>query len=96
MDIPSQIRINAGITNGSVYYFKDEELNSDKSHYFIVINPHPKLDDVLLLACASSQVAKRQDYVKKVGLHPETLVLLAPGEYTNFHLETVIDRYPKS
>jgi hypothetical protein len=91
MEIPAHIRILASIRIGSVYYFKEESLSSEESHFFIVLNKDPRTEEFLILVCASSQVKKRQDIGKKLGFPPESLVIVSPAEYPLFKKETVID-----
>ncbi|MFA6602135.1 MAG: hypothetical protein WCT02_04775 [Candidatus Paceibacterota bacterium] len=91
MDISARIRILAGITRGSVYYFEDGDLSSTEPHYFIVLNKNPKTEEVVILACASSQVEKRKQVAQRLGFSAETLVIVLPDEYKEFTKETVID-----
>jgi hypothetical protein len=91
MNISAQIRILAGIRTGSVYYFIEEKLSSEKPHYFIVLNRSPRIKNILVLVCASSQTKKRQEIAKKLGFSDDTLVLISPSEYSLFSKNTVVD-----
>lgn len=91
MEDSSDSRISETIETGSVYYFEEEELSSDEPHYFIVLNRDPRNEDILILACASSQVDKRKRITKLLG-HPEkTLVVVSPSEYPAFKKDSVVD-----
>ncbi len=91
MRIPARIRILMGVKTGSVYYFEEESLSSDEPHYFIVLNKNPRTDEILILVCASSQVEKRRQIIKKLDFPEETLVAVSPSEYQLFTKETVVD-----
>ncbi len=47
IDIPPEIRIQATIHAGSVYYFPEDTFISDEPHYFILINQDPIIDEAL-------------------------------------------------
>jgi hypothetical protein len=91
ISISPDIRLLASLKTGSVYYFEEEKLQSAEPHYFIVLNKSPRQHSVLFLACASSQVEKRKRAIATHGLSPETLVLVAAGDYQGFSKETAID-----
>lgn len=91
MDVPARIRIEAGIKTGSVYYFGEEQLSSLEPHYFIILNKNPRTDEFLILVCASSQVEKRKQIIKRLGFPQETLVFISPSEYPIFTKKTVVD-----
>lgn len=89
--VPPKIHILTTIKAGSIYYFEEEMLSSSEPHYFIVVNKSPKSDEVLLLVCASSQVEKRKDAIRKLHFAKETLVLVSPKECPCFNKDTAID-----
>lgn len=91
MEIPAEVRILASIRSGSVFYFEEEEVASPEAHYFVVLNKDPRTDEMLILVCASSRVAKRKAIVNRLGFPPETLVLITSAEYPLFTKDTVID-----
>ena len=91
MEIPPSIHILATIETGSVYYFKEEKLSSDEPHYFVVLNKNPQTEEFLILVCASSQVERRKQIIKQLGIPSETLVTISPSEYSSFSKDTVID-----
>lgn len=85
--LPWEIRLT--LRPGTVYYFQHRTLTSVEPHYFIVVNSDPIGDQVLLLAVSSSKV----DLVRqrRRALPPETLVEIAPSEYTEFKLPSIVD-----
>ncbi|MFZ4500158.1 MAG: hypothetical protein ACOYMZ_01520, partial [Minisyncoccia bacterium] len=89
--IPPDVRLLATLKTGSVYYFEEERLSSPEPHYFIVLNREPRVDTVLFLVCASSQVDKRKNAIQKLGFPEETLVIVSVGECDCFIKETAID-----
>lgn len=86
--IPPEI-IKKSIVPGSVYYFREETIISEEKHYFIVINKNPSIDEVLLLACASSQIEK----VRRIrhNCPANTLVIITPQQYSGFRIPSVLD-----
>lgn len=83
--IPPEI-IRASIKPGSVYYFHEVRYSSDKEHYFVVININPRTDEIILLACASSQLTNVNP-----NCPAETLVIITPEEYSGFHVPSIFD-----
>ena len=45
----SYVLIKGTIKPGSVYYFPSEKLTSNDSHYFVVINLNPFIEQVIIL-----------------------------------------------
>lgn len=89
MDIPLEVVIKSTIKLGSVYYFTEESFHSSEPHYFIVINRDPHEDKVIFLVCASSQITKSRQ--RRATCPPETLVEIAPDQYTGFKADSIID-----
>jgi hypothetical protein len=81
--------IKASIRPGSVYYFREESLKSTERHYFVVINRNPRTDEVILLVCASSQIAR----VRQINKHSpvKTLVIIKPEEYSGFRIPSIFN-----
>lgn len=82
-DNPSWISLprygKASIRPGSVYYFPSENLHgSTEPHYFVVINVDPFSEDVILLVCASSSVARTLEINRN---RSETVVVVEPTNY---------------
>ena len=86
--IPSGI-IKASIKAGSVYYFRDEHLNSSYKHYMVVLNKKPKTDEVILFACGQSKI--RNVKLLRSNCPPETLVIITPKQYSGFRVDTIFD-----
>lgn len=91
MEISARVRILGAIQPGSVFYFEEETISSPEPHFFVVLNKNPRTEEVLILVCASSQVDKRKQAIKRLGFPPETLVFVSPTEYVLFKKDTVID-----
>jgi len=89
MDFPSDVAIRASLKRGAVYYFKEESISSEKPHYFVVLNDGSCNSQLIILACAQSQVEKRMR--ARRNLPQETLVVLPVGRYDYFTEETVFD-----
>ena len=86
--IPPEI-IRASIKAGSVYYFPEESFSSSEPHYFVVLNRQPHTDEVIVLACGSSQIEKTLR--RRPNRPPETFVIISPKEYEDFQVETIFD-----
>ncbi len=91
MENSPRFRISETIETGSVYYFEEEGFPSDEPHYFIVLNKNPRIEEFLILVCASSQVDKRKRIAKFLRFPEKTLVMVSPSEYPTFRKESVID-----
>jgi hypothetical protein len=89
LDIPPKVAIRASIRPGSVYYFPHESLSSPDSHFFIVINIDPIVEDVIILVCSSSKINK----VKKRNRNnpPETIIEISKQQYADFTCDSVIN-----
>ena len=81
--------IEASIKPGSVYYFREESFKSTEKHYFVVINRNPRTDEIILLACASSQIKN----IKRIrhNCPAETLVIITPAQYCGFSVNSIFD-----
>lgn len=90
VDIPPEVRVKGGLKAGTVYYFKEETHEEEApAHYFVVLNTNPLSDKILVLVCASSQIAN----VKRIrsSLPAETLVEVTPSEHPDFTRATIFD-----
>ncbi|NUN93735.1 MAG: hypothetical protein HUU04_08145 [Verrucomicrobiae bacterium] len=85
--LPFELRLT--LRAGTVYYFVHRGLFSAEPHYFVVANPTPLTDSVLLLAVASSQVEKIR--ARRRGMPNATLVTVEPAAYAPFTKPTLID-----
>lgn len=91
IDISPEIKLLSTLQRGSVYYFSEETFSTEGAHYFVVLNREPDAEIMLVLACASSQVGKRQSIGARLGFPPETLVVVRPNEYNSFTVDTIFD-----
>ena len=80
-------------TQGFVFWLKgDIPFESDKFHFFVVINKNPNRDGFLLLVNGTSQIQKRKNYLSHQGIDfATTTVRLHPGDYPFVTKETIID-----
>ena len=90
MDLPKDVIFKATLKPGGVFLYKDE-IFPEKAHFFAVINPCIVYGQPLLLVCASSQISKRKEYVKRMGIDINTLVIVQPSECSFLTKETVFD-----
>jgi hypothetical protein len=81
--------IEASIKPGSVYYFREESFKSTEKHYFVVINRSPRTDEIILLACASSQIENTKRIRSNCPV--ETLVIITPAQYSGFTVDSIFD-----
>ena len=86
--IPSEI-IKASIKLGSVYYFRDERLNSPQKHYMVVLNKNPKTDGVILFVCGQSKILNVKRF--RSNCPPKTLIVITPNQYSGFKVDTIFD-----
>lgn len=91
MEIPSDIRIKAGIKPGVVYYFSEESFGNDEPHFFVVLNRDPLSDVFIYLTCATSQVEKVKYRIENLGLPQETMVLVSNGDCSIFKKDTAFN-----
>jgi hypothetical protein len=90
MHIKGDIRVQIALESGCVFYFKHDSFTDSKSppHYFVVLN-EKKGDEVILIACATSQKAtidKQKKYRPA-----ETFVEIDVGKYKHFDKQTFFD-----
>ena len=86
--IPSEAALNFYLPEGAVFYVQDRGLTSPEPHYFVVLNLSPAKEDLLLLVVSTSQVeGARRRYAQ---MPAETLVEIAPREYTGFTKPSII------
>lgn len=71
-------QIKLTIQQGSIFYFVEETWKSDEPHYFIVLNPSPQKDVLLIMVGATTLCAK--DFSRITGLPKETFVDVTPDE----------------
>jgi hypothetical protein len=81
--------ITSDIKAGSVYYFNDPDLKSTYPHYCIVVNIDPTKDTAIFLVYSSHKISKVRERAK--GCPAETLVEIAPNQYSEFRTKSIID-----
>lgn len=81
IDISPDVQIRATLRPGSVFYFCEETHGTETPHYFVVLNHEPLADQVVVLACASSQVEKVR---RRTARFPGTLVEVTRNQYLDF------------
>lgn len=86
-NIPLKIRLT--LQQGSVYYFQHRDLTSSLPHYFVVINPDPLSDELLVLGVFSSQVEATKQ--RRRNLPQETLVEISPSEFSELSKNSIVD-----
>ena len=85
-EVPWEIRLT--LRAGTVYYFADHALTTAEPHYFVVINPRPIEDQVLVLTVITSQVEKVRAFRSTL---PGTTLELGPGDYAELSKPSIID-----
>ena len=80
-------------TQGFVFWLKgNKPFESDKFHFFIVLNRDPKSDGYLLLVNGTSQIQKRENFLSHQGIDvAATTVRFHPGDYSFVTKETIVD-----
>ena len=86
MDVRSLLTLT--LRSGSVYYSQERWLTSPEPHYFIVVNQHPVLREILVLIVVSSKVEKVKRLRKDL---PGTTVEIGPTDYAELKQPSVID-----
>lgn len=94
IDIPPKVRIPLCIEQGSVFNFHIEFASpkrQSKNRYFVVLNRNPKTDTALVMVTSTTQIAKRREFIKRVGISEDTIVAVESAEYAVFRSESVFD-----
>lgn len=98
--IPGNIAIYVHLEEGAVFYYKEDTFNSDKPHYFIVMNPAPKNDDIIVMVNATTNVLGKENYVKRRNIPIETIVKITkddcdifPADNTAFNCNDLTPKY---
>lgn len=83
------LTLRLSLREGSVYYFDERGLSSEKSHFFIVLNQDPLAQEVLVLAVVTSKVESVK--LRRRG-YPATLVELGPADLPGIlSLPSIVD-----
>ena len=81
--------LQAFLCPGAVFYFINENLNSDEPHYHFVLNYNPFDEPLLILVLASSQI---QSVKARRAMHPiETLVEMDGNDYNELTKPSIVD-----
>lgn len=94
MEIPPKVRIPLCIEQGSVFNFYitfDGVGRQSKNRYFVVVNRNPKTDTVLIMVTSTTQIIKKKEFVKRVGISEQTIVSISPKEYPTFSAESAFN-----
>lgn len=94
MEIPIKLRIPLSIEQGRVFNFRiDFEGSNRKSgnRYFVVMNCNPKTDKVLIMLTSTTQIDKKKEFIKKIGISEKTLVEVLPKEYPIFSVPSAFN-----
>ncbi len=94
MEIPPKVRIPLCIEQGSVFNFHitfDGVGRQSKNRYFVVVNRNPKTDTVLIMVTSTTQITKRKEFVKRMGISEKTIVSVSPKEYPTFTIESAFN-----
>lgn len=89
MDFSAEIQMAFKLEEGSVFLFQEESFNSEKPHFFAVLNLKPKDDELLLLVCAVT--LSINSWERTANMPDETKVHVFPEEYSNFTVPTIFD-----
>jgi hypothetical protein len=85
--VPTSIFVST-ISVGNVYYFIHPTVSKEIPHYFIVTS---KTEDVIYLACCTTQAGKRQRHYRLTGIPLSCLVWIKPDEYNGLKTDSYID-----
>jgi len=87
MEIPPKIRIPLCIEQGSVFNFFvdfDNPKRQSKNRYFVILNRNPKTDMALIMVTSTTQIQKKKEFIKKIGISDKTIVEVKTKEYSIF------------
>ncbi|TSC99981.1 MAG: hypothetical protein Greene101449_421 [Candidatus Peregrinibacteria bacterium Greene1014_49] len=89
IDIPFDVLIQQTCEVGAVYYYKSDHLiNTDESHYFVVL---AKTDSTFHVVCATTQIEKRKAFVTQRKIPLETLVEITPTKENGLKKLSMVD-----
>jgi hypothetical protein len=79
MDISDEVFV-ATMREGTVFYFINDDLDSEEPHYHVILNKSLDLDPVVFFSIATSKIEKRKKNHEILGYREETLVIVSPEE----------------
>jgi hypothetical protein len=85
-NLPWELRLT--LRGGSVFYSSDRALTSSEPHYFIVVNPKPLDQQLLILTIVTSQVEKVRRRRRNL---PGTTVEIGPADYDELSVLSIVD-----
>ena len=88
--MPAEVVLSFTLRPGAVYLLRHDAF-PDNHHFFVVLNNSVSPGDMLYLACASSQVTKRIEWVKRRKITTETLVIVESSQCDFVTKQTVFD-----
>lgn len=83
--------VGLGLVPCAVYYMEEPSFDTADSHFFVVLNVDPRHGEVVILACASSQVEKAERRARLRRYPAGALVHTGPADYRPFTKPTVFD-----
>ena len=83
------MKVNAH--QGSVLYFRDDQLDSPKPHWHIVLNLKPLGDGGCHVAICTSHADRYRAIIAKAPYRADTVVFIPRSAYPEFSCETVVD-----
>ena len=89
--IDPEIRIRNGIREGAVYYVSVEEIANGDPHYYVILNSSFAQGSHIIMVLATSQIAKKREYIALRELPECTLVVIQKSEYPHFSKETAFN-----
>lgn len=94
MEIPAKIRIPLCIEQGCVFNFLfnfGDSKRESKNRYFVVLNSSPKTDSVLVMVTSTTQILKKEEFIKRAHIGEKTLVRVTHAEYPTFSQDSVFN-----
>ncbi len=92
IDIPTEIIAEfIELKVGSVLYTDEESFTSEEPHNLVILNHNPMTDEVLILVCATSDVASRVDWIRRSGFPSETLVIVDQNDCSFLKRQSVFN-----
>lgn len=91
MKLTGHILLASKLTRGCIFRFSEESFQNHTPHFFVVANQQPQNDGEIVLIYATSQVAKKHAWVRRIGIPVETLVEFNPGDYSFITKQTLFN-----
>lgn len=88
---PPALVINITLTEGSVYYFKNQSFDSKDFHYYVVLNFYPENDEQIIMVNATSKIDSGKERVLKRGFSESSFVVVRPSDYDELKYDSGFD-----